>query len=59
MKLHIGRKDNVCTKNMIDTWVLGPKDNQDVTSILDLVDKEGDKYEMKIESSAKYLGDLA
>ena len=60
VKLHIGCKENICTKNTIDTWVLGPKDNQgDVTSILDLVDKEGERHEMKTESSYKYLGDLA
>ena len=56
-KLHIGKSNVVCPVNTINTWDLVPK-HENVTSVFDLSDKEGEKFKMTCVSSDLYLGDL-
>ena len=57
LKLHVGRKCGMCPDLSIDTWKL-EKASEEVTSVLELVDAEGEKHIMEEVDSAKYLGDI-
>ena len=56
-KLHIGQSSHLCTNDTIDTWKL-QKEKDFVSSILDMVDIEGEKHVLEILSSDCYLGDI-
>lgn len=47
----------MCPDLSIDTWKL-EKASEEVTSVLELVDAEGEKHIMEEVDSAKYLGDI-
>ena len=57
LKLHVERKCQICPELSIDTWKL-EKASDDVTSVVELVDAEGEKHIMEEVDSAKYLGDI-
>ena len=57
MKLHGGRKCRICPELPIDTWQL-EKASDDITSVVEMVDAEGQKHIMEEVDSAKYLGDI-
>ena len=57
VKMHIGNKNNICTNNLIDTFHLESKKKK-ATSILDMVDVEGEKHCMETVTSWTYLGDV-
>ena len=57
LKLHVGRKCQICPELSIDTWKL-EKASDNVTSVVELVDAEGEKHIMEEVDSAKYLGDI-
>ena len=56
-KLHVGRKCRICPEMSVDTWTL-EKSSEDITSVVELVDKEGQKHILEEVGLAKYLGDL-
>ena len=56
-KLHIGKTNSLCTHDFIDTWKL-QRNEEVVSSILDLKDVEGQEHEIEIFSSDCYLGDV-
>ena len=56
-KMHIGKSNLICPVNTINTWDLVPK-HENVTSVFDLIDKEGNNYQMTCLSSDLYLGDV-
>ena len=56
-KMHIGKRDTVCPDTTIDTWKMVPAQDN-INSILELVDKEGEPYVMSSIGSEKYLGDI-
>ena len=51
VKMHIGKKNNGCSENFIDTFHLE-------SAILDMVDVEGEKHCMETVTSWTYLGDV-
>ena len=51
------RKCRICPELSIDTWKL-EKTSEEVTSVVELVDVEGQKHIMEEVDSAKYLGDI-
>ena len=53
LKLHVGRKCQTCPELPIDTWKL-EKSSEEFTSMMDLVDIEGQKHIMEEVESAKY-----
>ena len=53
LKLHVGRKCQTCPELPIDTWKL-EKSSEEVTSVMELVDIEGQKHIMEEVESAKY-----
>ena len=53
LKLHVGRKCQTCPELPIDTWKL-EKSFEKVTSVMELVDIEGQKHIMEEVESAKY-----
>ena len=55
-KLHVGHSNHLCTHDFIDTWKL--EKDETIASILDLVDIEGQKHQIKILMSGQYLGDI-
>ena len=57
MKLHGGRKCRICPELPIDTCQL-EKVSEDITSVVEVVDAEGQKHIMEEVDSAKYLGDI-
>ena len=56
-KLHIGKNRDVCSENIIDTWELG-SDNESMSSIIEMLDKEGDQKVLLEVTNEKYLGDV-
>ena len=56
-KLHIGRKCRICPEMKIDTWNM-EKSSDNVTSVVELVDVEGQKHILEEVDLAKYLGDI-
>ena len=56
-KMHIGKCDTVCPDTTFDTWKMVPAQDN-INSILELVDKEGEPYVMSSIGSEKYLGDI-
>ena len=56
-KMHIGKRDHLCPDITIDTWRMVPS-QENISSILELVDNEGDSYVLSSVSSEKYLGDI-
>ena len=56
-KLHIGKNKNVCSENVIDTWELR-SDNESISSILEMLDEEGDQKVLLEVTNEKYLGDV-
>ena len=56
-KIHIGKNTNVCPDNVIDTWTMKPS-TESVTSILELLDEEGDQEVLLSVTNEKYLGDI-
>ena len=54
--MHVGKKNNVCSENLIDTFHLESAKRK-ATSILDMVDVEGEKHCMETVTSWTYLGD--
>ena len=56
-KLHIGTNTNVCCDNFVDTWLMERK-GEDITSIMELVDREGGRHLLETVKSDKYLGDV-
>ena len=56
-KLHIGKNINICPDNSIDTWSM-EKHSENISSVLEMVDKEGDKHILEAVTSDKYLGDI-
>ena len=56
-KLHVGKKKNICTENSVDTWSL-EKESENISTVWELVDREGGKHVMETVSSEKYLGDI-
>ena len=57
-KLHIGANTNVCCDNFVDTWYFERK-GEDISSVIELVDKEGGKHLLEIVKSDKHLGDTS
>ena len=53
LKLHVGRKCRICPELSIDTWKL-EKSSEEFTSVMELVDIEGQKHIMEEVESAKY-----
>ena len=56
-KMHVGKSSIVCPVNTIDTWKLEPK-QENISTIFDLIDKEGEKYHLESVKSDVYLGDV-
>ena len=56
-KLHIGRNCGICPDMEIDTWNL-EKSSDNITSVVELVDAEGQKHILEEVITAKYLGDI-
>ena len=56
-KIHIGNNKDVCSENIIDTWDLR-SDNESSSSILEMLDKEGDQKMLVEVTNEKYLGDV-
>ena len=57
VKMHIGSPNINCPQNIIDTFEL--KSTKDkASSILDMIDVEGDKHVLETVTSWKYLGDI-
>ena len=56
-KLHVGKNRNICAENSVDTWSL-EKESVSVSSVWELVDKEGGKHVIETVTSDKYLGDI-
>ena len=56
-KLHIGRKCSSCPENSVDTWRL-EKPHDDVQSVVELLDVEGEKHVIELVDSDKYLGEV-
>ena len=52
LKLHVGRKCQTCPELPIDTWKL-EKSSEEFTSVMELVDVEGQKHIMEEVDSAK------
>ena len=50
VKMHVGKKNNVCSENLIDTFHLESAKRK-ATSILDMVDVEGEKHCMETVTS--------
>ena len=57
VKMHIGNESITCPRNLIDTFNL-ESTKVKPSSILDMVDVEGDKHCMETVSSWTYLGDI-
>ena len=58
VKMHIGNKSITCPENIIDTFELKSSKKEKASSILDMVDIEGEKHVMETVTSWKYLGDI-
>ena len=56
-KLHIGDNKDVCSENIIDTWELN-SDKESASSILEMLDKEGEQKVLLEVTKEKYLGDV-
>ena len=56
-KLHVGKKKNICAENSVDTWSL-EKESENISSVWELLDREGGKHIIETVSSDKYLGDI-
>ena len=56
-KLHIGKNTNVCPEDIIDTWTM-KSSSESVSSILEMMDKEGDQEILLSVTNEKYLGDV-
>ena len=56
-KLHVGKNTNICTKASIDTWSV-EKSSEEISTVLELVDKEGERHALETVKSDKYLGDV-
>ena len=57
VKMHVGKLNNICPQNLIDTFHL-ESTKKKTTSLLDMVDVEGEKHVMESVSSWTYLGDV-
>ena len=57
VKMHVGKQNNICPKNLIDTFHL-ESTKKKTTSLLDMVDVEGEKHVMESVTSWTYLGDV-
>ena len=51
-KLHIGANTNLCCDNFVHTWYLERK-GEDISSVIELVDKEGGKHLLETVKSDK------
>lgn len=56
-KIHVGRQCRICPEMSIDTWKLD-KSSENITSVCDLVDSEGEKYIIEEVDYDKYLGEI-
>ena len=56
-RMHIGKNENICPQNMVDTWTLS-SDQDTVSSVLEMFDKEGDQKVLVDIKHEKYLGDV-
>ena len=56
-KLHIGANTNLCCDNFVDTWYFERK-GEDISSVMELVDREGGSHLLETVKSDKYLGDV-
>ena len=56
-KLHIGKNTSVCPEDIIDTWTM-KSSSEYVSSILEMMDKEGDQEILLSVTNEKYLGDV-
>ena len=56
-KIHLGKICGACPDNVIDTWQL-ERISEEVVSLFDLVDSEGDKHLIELVEAAGYLGDV-
>ena len=57
VKMHIGNNNNICPQNWIDTFHL-ESTKKKATSLVDMVDVEGEKHCMEKVTSWTYLGDV-
>ena len=57
VKMHVGQSNITCPQNIIDTFELKSLEEKP-SSILDMVDVEGEKHVMETVTSWKYLGDV-
>ena len=57
VKMHVGKQNNICPQNLIDTFHL-ESTKKKTTSLLDMVDVEGEKHCMESVTSWTYLGDV-
>merc|ERR1712126_138639 len=56
-KMHIGKKNVLCTISTIDTWNQ-EKAGDTVKSVMEMIDVEGEKHELELVCSDTYLGDI-
>ena len=56
-KIHLGKICGACPDNVIDTWQL-ERISEEVKTLFDLVDTEGDKHLVELVEAAGYLGDV-
>ena len=56
-KIHIGNKEILCPKNKIDTWT-SEKSSDNITSVFELIDAEGEKHIISSLKNDGYLGDI-
>ena len=58
MKLHIGKNDILCQDSPIDTWVLCREEDEDIRTLFEMADTEGDRHLIEKVLSLVYLGDI-
>ena len=56
-KLHLGKNTNICAETSVDTWSV-EKESEEISSVWELVDREGGKHVIETVTSDKYLGDI-